>query len=145
MLPHAPFSRAVDAQSGRINHDMPWATLRKSRHGNLERTLAATHRAVVRNGQGEPHQLYHRGEEALRRTQTEVIDGFEDQGTFDGQIRIETRCTRPCGRFCVTLPCDRLFVEPHGEAATVDQRTVVLTPVTDTVTKHRRRFWHAPS
>src|SRR5262249_39797622 len=31
MLPHVPFFRAVDSQSGRINHDMPRATLRQSR------------------------------------------------------------------------------------------------------------------
>ena len=145
MCPHLPFAGTVDPQPSSITHGMPRATLRQSKHGNLKHPLATTHGTVVGNGQCELHYLPHRREEALRGPQTEGIDRFEDQGAFNREIRIAAWCTRPRGGCCVPPACDRLFVEPDGETAPVDQRTVVCAPVANPITNDRRWFGHALS
>ena len=120
MLPDAPLPGAIDLEPCGVNDDMVWSIAQERRSLRRERALSATHRAVVRNGQRELHQLHHRGQEALRGAQTEMLDGFEDQGTLNREIGVDARCTRSCGRLRVTPCCDRLLVEPHGEAATID-------------------------
>jgi len=78
----------------------------------------------------------------LRGAQAEVIHGFKDERTFDRQIRLETWCTWPGGWLRVVPRHDRFFVEPHGEAATIDQRTVVRAPITDAIANHRTSICH---
>ena len=73
-----------------------------------------------------------------------MIDGFEDEGAVDSEIRINPWCSRSLPRLRISPRRDRLFVKPYREAATIDQYTIVHTPVTDAVMKHRRWFWHVP-
>ena len=74
--------------------------------------------------------------------QAEMIPGFADQDTFESQIRIEARCTWPCGRCCVT-PCgDRVFVEPYGRAAAIDESAVVFRPIPHAVAANAGGFAH---
>ena len=80
----------------------------------------------------------------MRGTQTEMINGFEAERTLDGEIGVDAWRARPRGWFRVTSRRDRVFVKPHGEAATVDQRTIVLAPITDTVAKNIEWFGHGP-
>ena len=108
----------------------------------MQHPLAATHGAVVGNRQRELHQLHHRNQEALRGPQTEMLDGFEDQGALNSEIRVDAWRTRPGSWLCMTPPYDRLFVKPYGKAAPVDQRAVVRAPIPDAIANHRVRIGH---
>jgi hypothetical protein len=68
-----------------------------------------------------------------------VRDRFADHGACNREIRIEAWCTWSCGRCGVPPACERLFVAPYGEAAPIDQRTVVFVPVADPIPKDRVR------
>src|SRR5262245_14574568 len=74
-----------------------------------------------------------------------MIDGFKDQGTFDGEIRIATRGTTSCDRCRVTPRRDRIFVAPHGETASLDQGAIVGAPIADRRAKDGGGFGHAVS
>ena len=101
---------------------MTRAPLRGQARSYRQHALAAADRAVVRNGQRQLHELYSRREEALRRPQTEMIDGFKDQGALNSEIRVDSWRARPGSGRCIPPRGDRLFVKPDGEAAPVDQR-----------------------
>ena len=73
-----------------------------------------------------------------------MIERFEDQGAFNGEIRLETRCARSRGGLRVAPRRDRLFVEPHGETATVDQCAIVRRPITDAITENMGGLGHTP-
>ena len=73
----------------------------------------------------------------MRSTQTQVIHRFEDQSAFNGEIGIEKWRAWPCGRRGVAPRRNCVFVEPYGEAAPIDQRTVVFVPVADPIPKDR--------
>ena len=86
----------------------------------------------------------HFGNYTGTRAQAEVIDGSEDEGTIDCKIGVDPRCSRSQSRFRVP-PCrHRLFIEPHREAATVDQCTIVRMPLADPITEDRGWFGHEP-
>src|SRR4029078_7370580 len=121
---------------------MTRAPLRGQARSYRQHALAAADRAVVRNGQRQLQELYSRREEALRRPQTEMIDGFKDQGALNSEIRVDSWRARPGSGRCIPPRGDRLFVKPYGEAATVDQRAVVRAPILDAIATHRVRIGH---
>jgi len=73
-----------------------------------------------------------------------MINRLKDQSAFYGEIRIEVRRTWSSSRLRVMPRRDRVFVEPHGEAAAVDQRTIVCTPITDETAEHSPSMCHRP-
>src|SRR5215470_6995346 len=73
-----------------------------------------------------------------------MIDRFADQGAFAGEISVDSWHTRPGSWRCITPRCDRLFVKPYGEAATVDQRAAVRVPITAAIANHRVSIAHGP-
>jgi hypothetical protein len=58
-------------------------------------------------------------------------DGFQDQGTLEGEIGVAAWCAGPWARFCLAPGSDRFLIEPHGETPAVDQGAIVLAPVAD--------------
>lgn len=74
-----------------------------------------------------------------------VIDELEDERTFDREIRINPGCPGPVPRICIPPRHNCLLVEPHRETATVDQGTVVRTPVTDAIAENIVCLGHAPT
>ena len=72
-----------------------------------------------------------------------MINGFEDERTFDGEIGVDAWRARPRGWFRVTPRRDRVFVKPHGEAATINQSAIVLRPIANPVTEDLRSSCHA--
>jgi hypothetical protein len=76
---------------------------------------------------------------------TEVINRFEDERTFDGEIGVDSRCSRPRTRFRVAPGCDYWFVKPDGEAAAIDQGAIVLRPIADPISENEGGFGHDPS
>src|SRR6185503_14915148 len=90
------------------------------------------------------HELHHGREKPLCGAQTQMIDGFEDQSAFNGEIGIEKWRAWPCGRRGVAPRRNCVFVEPYGEAATVDQGAIVLMPVANAIVENISCFGHAP-
>src|SRR5262245_34692966 len=65
-----------------------------------------------------------------------MIHRFEDEGALNREISVGPWRARSCRWFGMTPSCDRVFVEPDGEAAPVDQRTIVCTPIANTVSEN---------
>jgi hypothetical protein len=71
------------------------------------------------------------------------VDGRDPAGQYLPD-RAYARGARPYAWLRVA-PCRyRLFVEPHGEAASIDKGAIVLTPIAYPITEDRMRFGHSP-
>ena len=95
-------------------------------------------RGVIGRGQVETQHPEDRRQEAFSLPQGQVEDEPERQRGFDGEIGIlplPATVADPHG-----LPSgDRIRGQPHGDIASLDQRSVVCRPISDVV------FWSCTS
>jgi hypothetical protein len=80
----------------------------------------------------------------LCRASAQVIDGFEDKSTGNGEVRINPWRSRSLSGLRIPPGSARLFVEPHREVTTINQGTIILPPIADALTKDMGCFGHDP-
>jgi len=119
VLADIPFIGTQYLQPGSIDDHVPRLLPRCTLPSLIESTLAPAHRRVVRHRQYDIHQPYHRFQEFLSRTQTEIEDGLDDQSAFDGTIGLDSWPAAPLGATPMTASGHRILVDPEGDAAAV--------------------------
>jgi|SRR5215813_387415 len=72
------------------------------------------------------------------------IDGPEDERAFTGEGRIDSGCSWPLVRVRMPPGPNCLLIEPHCEAARIDQGAVILVPIANAVADDQWSSCHGP-
>ena len=83
-------------------------------------------------------------QQPLCGAQSQAINSHQCQHTQDGRIRIGLRCSGSAGLLLVNPGTGGLFIEPDGEAATLDEGLVIVRPVTKVVSAFAVLLFHTP-
>lgn len=142
VLTDFPFAFAKDFHARRINHHVQRFVLLAARQSHFQRRTAAAQLAVADDRQIQAEQLHKRTHQALGGAQGQMIDLFERRHAQDGRVGVGARMAGLTGFIGVAPSRDDVITDPEREASALDERRVILFPVTDAVDFARSLFLH---
>ena len=132
MFRRGPFTLAHDRKARAVDNEMQAGTRGGATQREVEMLATPGERGVIGRGQVETQHPEDRRQEAFRLPQGQVEEEPERQRGFDGEIG-----TLPLPATCADahgLPSgDRIRGQPHGDIASLDQRSVGCRPIPDVV------------
>ncbi len=132
MFRRGPVTRAHDREARAVDNEMQTGTRGGATQREVELLATPGARGVTGRGQVETQHPDDRRQEAFSLPQGQGEDEPERQRGFDGEIGI-----RPLPATVADahgLPSgDRIRGQPHGDSASLDQRSVVCRPIPDGV------------
>ena len=128
MFRRGPFTLAHDREARAVDHEMQAGTCGGATKREVEMLATPGERGVIGRGQLETQHPEDRRQEAFSLPQGQVDDEPERQRGFDGEIgRLQLPATVADAH---GLPSgDRVRGQPHGDIASLDQRSVVCRPI----------------
>ena len=132
MFRRGPFTLAHDREARAVDNEMQAGTRGGATQREVEMLATPGERGVIGRGQVETQHPEDRRQEAFSLPQRQVEDEPERQRGFDGKIGILPLPATFADAH--GLPSgDRIRGQPHGDIASLDQRSVVCRPIPDVV------------
>ncbi len=142
MLPHLPFSFAVDFHSRRIHHQMQRLGFRAAWQRNFQRLAPPRESRVIGHGQRNFEHLDDRREQPLSGTQRQIVNFRQSRHAFNRRLGISARLATLTARRWVLPRRDTVLVNPERQASAFDQSRVIFFPVMETVRAFRSFAFH---
>lgn len=133
VLADFPFTFAKDFHPGAIDHQVHRLGSAPTRQLNLQGHTSSRERRIIRHRQVQVEQFKDRAKKTFGPPQRQVIDFLQGGHRQDRRLGIVFWMAALAAAGLIIPGRNHVFTEQDGQTSTVDQRFVIIFPITETL------------